>query len=75
MVKVSSSFIKSFMENSFLKGTHIVIAYAQDLWIVVEIPFDFHSQMIKKGNLFLSHISIVISHHRNTLDFQCNIFF
>ena len=70
MVKVSSSFIKSFMENSFLKGTHIVIAYAQDLWIVVEIPFDFHSQMIKKGNLFLSHnISIVISHHRNTLDF------
>ena len=40
------------MENSFLKGTHIVIAYAQDLWIVVEIPFDFHSQMIKKGNLF-----------------------
>ena len=55
MVKVSSSFIKSFMENSFLKGTHIVIAYAQDLWIVVEIPFDFHSQMIKKGNLSLSH--------------------
>ena len=65
------------MENSFLKGTHIVIAYAQDLWIVVEIPFDFHSQMIKKGNLFLSHnilifisISIVISHHRNTLDYN-----
>ena len=69
MVKVSSSFIKSFMENSFLKGTHIVIAYAQDIWIVVEIPFDFHSQMIKKGNLFLSHNILIIFHHRNTLDF------
>ena len=59
MVKVSSSFIKSFMVKFVFKGTHTVIAYAQDLWIVVEIPFDFHSQMIKKGNLFLSH-SILI---------------
>ena len=55
MVKVSSSFIKSFMVKFVFKGTHTVIAYAQDLWIVVEIPFDFHSQMIKRGNLFLSH--------------------
>ena len=77
MVKVSSSFIKSFMVKFVFKGTHTVIAYAQDLWIVVEIPFDFHSRMIKNVNVFLlSHnilisisISIVISHHRNTLDF------
>ena len=76
MVKVSSSFIKSFMVKFVFKGTHTVIAYAQDLWIVVEIPFDFHSRMIRKGNVFYYptvflylYISIVISHHRNTLHF------
>ena len=60
MVKVSSSFIKSFMVKFVFKGTHTVIAYAQDRWMVVQIPFDFHSRMIKKGNVFLmpqySHI-------------------
>ena len=62
MVKVSSSFIKSFMVKFVFKGTHTVIVYAQDLWIAEEIPFDFHSQIIKKGNVFFipqySHIYI-----------------
>ena len=75
MVKVSSSFIKSFMVKFVFKGTHTVIAYAQALLIAVEIQFDFYSRVIKKGNvLFIPqyshmHISIVISHHHNTLDF------
>ena len=64
MVKVSSYFIKSFMVKFDFKGTHTVIAYAQDLWMVVQIPFDFHSRMIKKGNVFLSpqysHIFIYV---------------
>ena len=52
MVKVSSSFIKSFMVKFVFKDTHTVITYAQDLSFEVEIPFDFHSRMIKKGNVF-----------------------
>ena len=68
MVKVSSSFIKSFMVKFVFKGTHTVIAYAQDLWIVVEIPFDFHSRMIRKGNVFF-YPTVFSYLHRNTLDF------
>ena len=59
------------MVKCVFQGTHTVIAYAQDLWIVVEIPFDFHSQMIKKGNVFLmqQYYDIYVRIHRSTLDF------
>ena len=56
------------MVKFVFKGTHTVIAYAQDLWIVVEIPFDFHSRMIRKGNVF-SYPTVFSYLHRNTLDF------
>ena len=73
MVKVLSSFIKSFMVKFVFKGTHTVIAYAQDRWMVVQIPFDFQSRMIKKENLFfyppIFSYPYIISHHRNILDF------